>query len=200
MLNKLLQIPSLKGINNKSILSFGNHLSLAATGFFTSGFENALIIVVNGSSENISTSLFTANKDEIKIIRSFDASQSLGYFYTAAGIYLGFDMWDESKTMGLSAYGNAIYDLPITLTENGYKIEGIVDFERAFWGDPAADFPAAFVFVDDIRKEHVFLESYLKAVHKSAFTQADTKRYQLYRLYLAVIMAIKKCLKKLERG
>lgn len=123
VLNKLLQIPSLKGINNKSILSFGNHLSLAATGFFTSGFENALIIVVNGSSENISTSLFTANKDEIKIIRSFDASQSLGYFYTAAGIYLGFDMWDESKTMGLSAYGNAIYDLPITLTENGYKID-----------------------------------------------------------------------------
>lgn len=46
-----------------------------------------------------------------------------------------------------------------------------------------------FVFVDDIRKEHVFLESYLKAVHKSAFTQADAKRYQLYRLYLAVIMA-----------
>lgn len=123
VLNKLLQVPNLKGINKKNILSFGNHLSLAATGFYTSGFENALIIVVNGSSENISTSLFTANKDAIKMIKNFDASQSLGYFYTAAGVYLGFDMWDESKTMGLSAYGNAIYDFPITLTEDGYKVD-----------------------------------------------------------------------------
>ena len=40
-----------------------------------------------------------------------------------------------------------------------YEIEGIIDFERAWWGDPLADFPAAFVFTDDIRKEEDFLET-----------------------------------------
>lgn len=105
--------------------------------------------------------------------------------------------------------------------ENGYEIEGIVDFERAFWGDPMADFPAAFVFADDIRKEKEFLEAYLKASGRAAYTKADAKRFLLYRMYICVIMAsetfrygfvyarmqgawakaqIEKCLKGLERG
>ena len=46
-------------------------------------------------------------------------------------------------------------------TGNSYTIEGILDFERAFWGDPIADFPTAFVFTDDIRKETAFLNAYL---------------------------------------
>lgn len=101
-----------------------------------------------------------------------------------------------------------------------YKIEGILDLERAFWGDPAADFPAAFVFSDDIRKEPVFLTAYQKAAGKHTFTEADAKRDQLYRMYILTIMAteifrygplygklqhmwakhgIKKCLKALEK-
>lgn len=74
-------------------------------------------------------------------------------------------------------------------TKNGYEIEGIVDFERAFWGDAAADFPAAFIMTDDIRKEKAFLDSYLKASGRADYTEADVKKYQLYRLYITVIMA-----------
>lgn len=104
--------------------------------------------------------------------------------------------------------------------KNGYEIEGILDFERAFWGDPLADFPAAFVLAEDIRKEKAFLDSYLKAGKRAAYTEEDAKRYQLYRLYISVIMAsetfrygfvyakmqgawakaqIEKCLKELEK-
>ena len=100
-----------------------------------------------------------------------------------------------------------------------YEIEGIIDFERAWWGDPLADFPAAFVFTDDIRKEEDFLESYLEASGRQAFSEEDSIRCQLYRMYLMVIMAsetfrysfpysalqgfwakaqVKKCLKHLE--
>ncbi len=70
-----------------------------------------------------------------------------------------------------------------------YQIEGILDLERAFWGDPIGDFPTAFVFTDDIRKEPAFLSAYLKAAGRSAYTEADAKRYQLYRLYILTIMA-----------
>ena len=102
---------------------------------------------------------------------------------------------------------------------SGYHIEGILDFERAFWGDPAADFPAAFIFKDDLRKEKAFLAAYMEATGKTAYTKADENKYQLYRLYILTIMAaetfrygflygrlqgmwaksqIKKCLKYLE--
>ena len=105
--------------------------------------------------------------------------------------------------------------------ENGYEIEGIVDFERAFWGDAMADFPAAFIMTDDIRKEKEFLDAYLKASGRATFTGADWKRFLLYRMYICVIMAaetfrydivyakmqgmwakaqVEKCLKGLEHG
>lgn len=111
----------------------------------------------------------------------------------------------------------------IFVKKNGdtYEIEGILDLERAFWGDPIADFPAAFIFVDDIRREKDFLAGYLKEnPEMSSLTEADTIRYQLYRMYILVIMAaeifrygflygqlqavwakygIKKCLRELER-
>lgn len=102
-----------------------------------------------------------------------------------------------------------------------YVIEGILDLERAFWGDPIADFPTAFIFTDDIRKEKAFLKGYLEnSPEKSEYTEADAKRYQLYRMYILVIMVaeifrygflygklqalwskfgISKCLKELEK-
>ncbi|WP_288295644.1 phosphotransferase family protein [uncultured Bifidobacterium sp.] len=71
----------------------------------------------------------------------------------------------------------------------GYAIEGILDFERMFWGDPIADFPTAFVFCDDIREEPDFLKGFLAASGRREFARDDDRRYQLYRLYIATIMA-----------
>lgn len=74
-------------------------------------------------------------------------------------------------------------------TDSGWHIEGILDFERAFWGDPAADFPAAFIFKDDLREEKAFLKAYMAAVGKESYTRRDEDKYQLYRLYILTIMA-----------
>lgn len=45
------------------------------------------------------------------------------------------------------------------------------------------------MFTDDIQKEPAFLNAYLKAAGKNVYTDADAKRYQLYRLYILTIMA-----------
>ena len=74
-------------------------------------------------------------------------------------------------------------------TGKGYEIEGILDFERAFWGDPIADFPTAFVFTDDIRKEKAFLDAYLKVSGRKVYTETDAVKYQLYRMYILTVMA-----------
>lgn len=71
----------------------------------------------------------------------------------------------------------------------GWRIEGILDFERMFWGDPLADLPPTFVFRKDIRDEPDFLAAFLDAGGRQVFTRDDDRRFQLYRLYLAVIMA-----------
>lgn len=71
-----------------------------------------------------------------------------------------------------------------------YEIQGIIDFERAFWGDPAADFPAAFIMSDDIRKEEAFLASYFeKSDTKKEYTRDDEIRFQMYRMYILTVMA-----------
>jgi aminoglycoside phosphotransferase (APT) family kinase protein len=71
-----------------------------------------------------------------------------------------------------------------------YTIEGIIDFERAFWGDPVADFPTSFIMSDDIRKEKSFLAAYLQhSLQKKEYTRQDVKLYQLYRMYIFTIMA-----------
>ena len=73
--------------------------------------------------------------------------------------------------------------------DGAYQIAGIVDLERAFWGDPIADFPSAFVLVDDISQEPYFLGTYMVATDKSVYSNADAIRYLLYRLYLMTVMA-----------
>lgn len=96
---------------------------------------------------------------------------------------------EELKTPALVEFDCHEGNVFVKQVGGEYQIEGILDLERAFWGDPIGDFPTAFVFTDDIRKEPAFLNAYLKAAGKSAFTEADAKRYQLYRLYILTIMA-----------
>lgn len=74
---------------------------------------------------------------------------------------------------------------------NGYQIEGIVDFERAFWGDPYADFPPIFMLSEDIWKDPVFWNSYSAAsATQKEITIDDQVRITLYKMYIWLIMAV----------
>ena len=72
---------------------------------------------------------------------------------------------------------------------DGWHISGIVDLERAFWGDPIGDFPTAFIFCDDIRKEKALLETYLeKSDEIKTYTEMEVRKFLLYRMYVLTIM------------
>lgn len=72
-----------------------------------------------------------------------------------------------------------------------YVIEGIVDFERAFWGDPYADFPAAFLMTDDVSKRESFWKAYKEAADiNHDITKEEKIRLLMYRLYLFTIMSV----------
>jgi aminoglycoside phosphotransferase (APT) family kinase protein len=76
--------------------------------------------------------------------------------------------------------------------QNGaYEIEGFIDFERAFYGDPYADLVSAMMIYDDVRREGSFLKGYERVSGRElGFNDNDLMRMLMYRLYLSMITAI----------
>ena len=93
-----------------------HHLNHAAATFFASPFDSAAILIVDGQGpeggKTTSTTLWVGEGDEIRMIENHYptkekfASQSIGHFYTAIGVYAGaHHLYEEGKTMALAAYG-----------------------------------------------------------------------------------------------
>lgn len=87
-----------------------HHLAHAASTFFTSGFNEATILVVDGQGENESTTIAYGKGNEISILKTFPIRDSLGYFYESINKYIGFHYLDSGKTMGLAPYGKTNVD------------------------------------------------------------------------------------------
>jgi len=87
-----------------------HHLSHAAYTFFTSPFNEAAILTVDGVGEWTTTSFGTARNSTIKLTNDIEWPHSLGMFYSAFTYYLGFKVNEgEYKLMGLSSYGKPKY-------------------------------------------------------------------------------------------
>ncbi|MEU8736682.1 aminoglycoside phosphotransferase family protein [Streptomyces halstedii] len=70
------------------------------------------------------------------------------------------------------------------------SIGGIIDGERMFWGDPAADFVSA-ALLGDIEEDEDFLAGYASATGTPVvFTASLRLRLALYRCYLYLIMLV----------
>src|ERR1051325_6379245 len=85
-----------------------HHLAHAASAFYPSGFDGALILVSDGMGEFHSATIAVGRGDEIHIIKEVPGLHSLGLLYGVFTLCLGFFMaLDEYKVMGLAPYGNA---------------------------------------------------------------------------------------------
>lgn len=88
------------------IILVPHHLSHAAAAFYASGMEAAGVLVVDGSGESESISIYSASRSSgFKKHMELDRSHSLGLMYSGASECLGFGQLDAGKTMGLSSYG-----------------------------------------------------------------------------------------------
>jgi carbamoyltransferase len=84
-----------------------HHLAHAASAFYPSGFEEALILVSDGMGEIHSMTVASGHGTDLKILKQIPAFHSLGILYGVFTLYLGFYMgMDEYKVMGLAPYGN----------------------------------------------------------------------------------------------
>lgn len=79
----------------------------------------------------------------------------------------------------------------LTETRDGYDITGIVDFERAFYGDPYADFVSSMMIYDDVTREDAFLDGYAtKSGSRPVFGDDDRCRMLIYRIYQTILTAV----------
>jgi carbamoyltransferase len=84
-----------------------HHDAHAASAFYPSGFDEALILTIDGSGETESSLLATGGPAGIDELARVPLPTSLGALYLALTVYLGFrGLGDEFKVMGLAAYGD----------------------------------------------------------------------------------------------
>jgi carbamoyltransferase len=87
---------------------YRHHTCHLASGYYPSGFQDALLVCHDGRGEK-ETSTFAAGKDgEIEIIHNHNyVPHSLGLLYSAITFYLGWKHHcDEGIIMGLASYGD----------------------------------------------------------------------------------------------
>ena len=137
--NKLFQkkqiLDDLKKINNSFIdenkLFFSeHHLSHAASAFYPSPFNEAIILTADGVGEWATTTVAIGRGNELEIVKELHFPHSLGLLYSAFTYYTGFKVNSgEYKLMGLAPYGEPKYskiikDYLIDIKEDGtFKLD-----------------------------------------------------------------------------
>jgi len=107
-------------------LMFGeHHFSHAASAFFVSPFEEAVVLTLDGVGEWATTTVSIGKGHELNIVKEIHFPHSLGLLYSAFTYYTGFRVNSgEYKVMGLAPYGEPKYkelilDKLIDLKEDG---------------------------------------------------------------------------------
>jgi carbamoyltransferase len=121
--------PSGKGVEEK-LLFAEHHQSHAASAFFPSPFEEAVVLTMDGVGEWATTSVAIGRGNSLQTVREIQWPQSLGLLYSAFTYYTGFKVNSgEYKVMGLAPYGEPKYADLILQNVMDLKSDG------SFWLD-----------------------------------------------------------------
>ncbi len=100
-----------KNFNDEKKIYFSeHHLSHAASAFFPSPFDEAIILTADGVGEWATTTIAVAKNNNLEIKKEIHFPHSLGLLYSAFTYYTGFKVNSgEYKLMGLAPYGEPKY-------------------------------------------------------------------------------------------
>ena len=94
----------------KKLLFAEHHQSHAASAFFPSPFERAVVLTMDGVGEWATTSVGLGEGNKLEMRREIHFPHSLGLLYSAFTYYTGFKVNSgEYKVMGLAPYGTPRY-------------------------------------------------------------------------------------------
>ena len=97
--------------SDKNIFFSDHHLSHAASAFFPSPYDEAIVLTADGVGEWATTTVAIGKKNCLEIKKEIHFPHSLGLLYSAFTYYTGFKVNSgEYKLMGLAPYGSPIYE------------------------------------------------------------------------------------------
>jgi carbamoyltransferase len=102
-----------------------HHLAHASSAYFTSGWDECLVIVIDGMGEAHGATVYRAHEGRLEPLQRISAVDSIGILYSVVTLHLGFDFnSDEYKVMGLAPYGDPerfrpFFDEMVDLRDDG---------------------------------------------------------------------------------
>lgn len=183
------------------ILFTEHHQSHAASAFYPSPFDEAVVLTMDGVGEWATTSVAMGKNNKLTMVKEIHFPHSIGLLYSAFTYYTGFKVNSgEYKVMGLAPYGEPKYtklilEHLIDLKEDGtFRLNldyfnyctGLTMTNEKFdalFGGPARD-PSK----DQLTQKHMDLAASIQAVTEEIvlrLTRALAKETQIPNLCLA---------------
>jgi len=123
MMSKRLDVPSSK------LLFAEHHVSHAASSYYTSPFQEAAILTIDGAGEWTTSTMGVGRGNKLEILKEIRFPHSLGLLYSAFTAYCGFEVNEgEYKLMGMHPYGKPRF------VDKIYEIIEVAD-DGSLWHD-----------------------------------------------------------------
>ena len=209
MQNKLYQkkiiIDELKKIDDaftssNKILFSEHHLSHAASAYYPSKFDDAVILTLDAVGEWSTSSVYIGEGNKITRKKEIEFPHSLGLLYSAFTQYCGFEVNNgEYKLMGLAPYGDPIFKDLILAKMLDLKSDGSFRLNMKYFNYATGltminkNFEKIFNFParkegDEIKKHYMDVAASIQAVLEDVvlkITRALYSEYNIQNLCLA---------------
>ena len=120
--------------DDKKIFFSDHHLSHAASAFFPSPFEEAVVLTADGVGEWATTTVAIGKGNNLEIKKEIHFPHSLGLLYSTFTYYTGFKVNSgEYKLMGLAPYGVPIYEDKIKNNLIDVKEDGSFHLDQSYF-------------------------------------------------------------------
>lgn len=103
-------VPARQLLPNAKFLHAWHHLSHVAGAYYTSMFDSAAFLCVDGKGEDVSASVGLVNHERLEVLYHQPYENGIGLLYSLVTLHLGFPSFgSEYKVMGLAPYGKPTY-------------------------------------------------------------------------------------------
>ena len=123
----------------EKILFSEHHFSHAASAFYPSPFEEAVVLTLDGVGEWATTTVSIGKGSHLEIVKEINFPHSLGLLYSAFTYYTGFRVNSgEYKLMGLAPYGKPRFKGLIFKNLVEVKPDGSFKLNMEYFGYPTS--------------------------------------------------------------
>jgi len=173
-----------------------HHLTHAASAFYPSGYDDALVVSLDEHGDFCSTAIYEGRGTSLRLIESFDRFNSLGRLYGDVTEHVGFRRSNgEGKVMGLAPYGKpnpeieAVLESYCSLSPGAYDIRPLTFRPK---NDAKNKLAADLGFDPRYWKHHIDQEYKDLAYHTQQLLEEIVVR--LVEHYLAAVPSTNVCL------